>query len=107
MRTVLVASSVTDDDTRKTIKKVYDTYGYCLDPHSAVGWRAADQLYAAKTLNEGPLAVLSTAHPAKFAETVEAFTGPVPVPPSLKKAMEREVNAKTIPAELSALKDCL
>jgi threonine synthase len=107
MKGVLLGSSVTDDDTRKTIQTVYDRYGYYLDPHSAVGWRAADQLYAAKALSEGPLAVLSTAHPAKFAETVEAITGPVPVPSPLKKVMERAVHAKTIPAELSALKDCL
>jgi threonine synthase len=51
--------------------------------------------------------VLSTAHPAKFAETVEPLTGPVPVPVSLKTAMERTAESRIIPAELSVLKELL
>jgi threonine synthase len=106
MRRIILGASVNDDDTRKTIGAVHDECGYFLDPHSAVGWRAADQLRSLEILDR-PLAILATAHPAKFAETVENLTGPVPVPPSLKKAMERKVVARTIPAELSALKDVL
>jgi threonine synthase len=66
-----------------------------------------DKLVEAGKLDAGPLAVLSTAHPAKFGETVEPLTGPVPVPASLKKTMERTVNSRTIPAELSILKELL
>jgi threonine synthase len=51
--------------------------------------------------------VLATAHPAKFAETVEPLAGQVPVPLSLKKVMERNVNAKTISAEIAALLEVL
>jgi threonine synthase len=107
MRRLILGASVTDEETRQTIAAVYNSRSYFLDPHSAVGWRAADRLAEAGKLEAGPVAVLSTAHPAKFAETVEPLTGPVPVPVSLKKAMERTVEASVIPAELSALKELL
>jgi threonine synthase len=107
MRHIILGASVTDDDTRKTIKAVHDGCGYFLDPHSAVGWRAVDQLTSLGTLDDSPLAILATAHPAKFADTVENLTGPIPVPPSLQKAMERKAVAQNIPAEFSALKDVL
>jgi threonine synthase len=96
---------VTDDETRAVISSVYERRGYYLDPHSAVGWKAVDK--KSENLAGGPAVVLATAHPAKFAETVEPLTGPVPIPSSLKKAMDREVNALTIPADISALKEVL
>ncbi|MCL2069671.1 MAG: threonine synthase [Treponema sp.] len=115
MRRLILGTSVTDDETRETIGEVFSRWEYYLDPHSAVGWRAVDKLSEAgllpaaqKPQGTGTLVVVaSTAHPAKFAETVEPITGPVPVPPSLQAAMERNVDARTIPVELEALKNCL
>jgi threonine synthase len=107
MRSIILGASVSDDDTRKTIGAVHAAGAYFLDPHGAVGWRAAESLGEKKLLPRGPLAVLATAHPAKFAETVEPLTGPVPVPPSLQRAMERIPEARTIPADISALLDLL
>jgi threonine synthase len=108
MRQLIRGASVTDDDTRAAIKAVHERYGYVLDPHGAVGWQAVDQLRASGALaEEVPVAVLATAHPAKFAETVECLTGPVPVPDSLKKVMERPVLSQAIPAALPALLDLL
>jgi threonine synthase len=98
--------SVTDDETRTTIRDVFNGGGYYLDPHGAVGWTAVDKAIAAEGLT-GTAAVLATAHPAKFSETVEPITGPVPVPESIQKAMARTARAKTIPAELSSLKEFL
>ena len=104
--------SVTDDETRETIAKVYGETGYFLDPHSAVGWKGVDKLLAqggvnTRLLSEGPVGVLSTAHPAKFSETVEPLIGPAPAPESLARAMKRSVQSQTIPAEISALIDIL
>ena len=109
LRRLILGASVTDDETRQTIADVFSRWGYYLDPHTAVGWKAADKLAQAGLLAENPanIGVLATAHPAKFAETVEPLTGPVPVPPSLQKALERTVNARTIPAELDALIETL
>jgi threonine synthase len=97
--------SVSDDETRATIKDVFDNNGYYLDPHGAVGWTAVNKAAAAGFT--GTAAVLATAHPAKFSETVEPITGPVPVPASIEKALGRTARAGTIPPELSALKEFL
>jgi threonine synthase len=112
MRRIILGVSVSDDETRETIVKVYEETGYFLDPHSAVGWKGVDKLLAqggasTRLLSEGPLGILSTAHPAKFSETVEPLIGPAPVPESLARAMERTVKSQTIPAEVSALIDIL
>lgn len=105
---------VDDGKTKETIARVFDTSGYVLDPHGAVGWTAVDQWLAAKEDPahpfagfSGPVAVLGTAHPAKFAETVEPLVGPVPVPPSLAEAMGRTVQSVTIRADVEALVETL
>jgi threonine synthase len=102
MREIILGVAITDDETRETIRSVRRATGYFLDPHSGVAWAAADKLLD-RGLVSGPLGILSTAHPAKFAETVEALTGPVPLPPSLAKALERSPQSRIIPADLSAL----
>jgi threonine synthase len=107
MRRIILGVSVSDEDTRKAIAGVYRRWAYFLDPHSAVGWEGVDKLFRENRIAGGPLGVLSTAHPAKFAETVEPLTGPVPVPPVLTQAMERTVRSRTIPPEVSACIDSL
>ncbi|AEF83385.1 threonine synthase [Leadbettera azotonutricia] len=115
MRRLILGVYTDDEDTRKTIGAVYRDCAYFLDPHTAVGWHGVDKLRDSGALpcgpwgkgSENPLAVLSTAHPAKFAETVETLTGPVPLPDSLKKAMDRKAEARTITAEFEALKELL
>jgi threonine synthase len=109
LRRMIRGVHVSDEDTRKTIAAVHDKYAYFLDPHGAVGWRAADILSSAAGWPpiSGPLAVLATAHPAKFAETVEPLAGSVRAPAAIKTALSRVAQARTIPAELSALADTL
>jgi threonine synthase len=107
MRRLIAGVSVTDDECRTTISEVFEK-GYYLDPHTAVGWKAVNKLTEAGVLARTNMSViLSTAHPAKFAEVLENLTGPVPVPPSLQKVMERTVNARAIRLELVALKQHL
>jgi threonine synthase len=106
MREAILGAAVTDDETRETIRSVRRESGYFLDPHSSVAWTAADKLLG-RGLVSGPLGILSTAHPAKFVETVAPLTGPVPVPPSLVKALERSPQSRSIPADLSALRENL
>jgi threonine synthase len=106
MQKLIRGISVSDDATRDTISRVHRSQGYFLDPHGAVGWRGAEDLQARENLPE-PLAVLATAHPAKFAETVEPLTGPIPVPQVLQDAMKRSVTARTIPADIAVLTELL
>jgi threonine synthase len=107
MRRIILGVSVTDDETRETIVRVYKEAGYFLDPHSAVGWKGVDKLRAENKIDEGAVGILCTAHPAKFSETVQPLIGSPPIPASLARAMERTVNSQTIAAEVPALIDVL
>jgi threonine synthase len=107
MRKIITGVSVSDEETRQTIMRVYNEAGYFIDPHSAVGWKGVDKLRAENKLTAGTVGILCTAHPAKFSETVKPLAGEPPVPPSLSCAMERTVNAQTIPADVHALIDVL
>ena len=61
---VLFASHrVSDEETCAEIARVWDRCGYLLDPHSAIGTRAAQMCHPG---NEAPMVTLATAHPAKF-----------------------------------------
>ena len=103
MKRIILGVYVTDEETKNTIKRIYDDAGYYLDPHSAVGWEGMDKLCRINKIPYGPMGLLCTAHPAKFFETVEPLIGSPPVPASLSSAMKRTVNAKTIPADIKAL----
>jgi threonine synthase len=109
LRERLTGIFISDETTRETIKSVHSRYGRFLDPHTAVGWAALDALKSAGaiTREDAPFGTLATAHPAKFAEIVEPLTGAIPVPPSLQKAMDRDVKAAAIPADVSALIESL
>ena len=52
--------------------------------------------------------MLATAHPAKFAETVEPLIGQnLPVPPGIARVMERSRHSIEIAPELDALREVL
>jgi threonine synthase len=85
--------------TLETIGDVHRRHGLLLDPHTAVGVAAARQHGAA-----GPMAVLATAHPAKFPDAVEAATGVrPPLPERLADLLERPERYDEVPAELGAI----
>ena len=66
--------AVDEAETSATIARTLQTTGELIDPHTAVGVAAALRQPASET----PLVVLSTAHPAKFPEAVEAASGQAP-----------------------------
>lgn len=60
----------TDDDAAlDEIRSVYEAHNYVIDTHTAVAWRAADR-YQNATGDQTPLAVVSTASPYKFNQSV-------------------------------------
>ena len=107
LRGLIAGAAVSDDETRRTIRAVYEKTGYILDPHGAVGFCAAARVEAAGLLEGRPVVVLETAHPAKFSETVEPLTGPIALPPQLAEAEKRTASARVIPADDGALADML
>jgi threonine synthase len=73
VKNVVSGFSITDDETKNTLKETYKTYNYLLDPHGAVAFAGLDkylQLYASE---KG--IILETAHPVKFYDVVEAIIG--------------------------------
>jgi threonine synthase len=63
---------VSDEDTIKTIKRVYTDTGYMLDPHTAVAWCASEQTASPYP---HPDIIVATASPLKFAEEIRSATG--------------------------------
>lgn len=83
----IIGKHYSDAQTKETIQEVFSKTQYVLDPHSAIGYRATQEFLDQQP--EDTVGVfLSTAHPAKFLETVEATIGiPLPVPTRLQELM--------------------
>ena len=96
IRRDFTAVSVTEEDVLATISDFYKNHGYVLDPHTAVGVKAAEKC---KTTSV-PMVCLATAHPAKFSETVSEATGaPPPVTDTLAEILEAESRCKVMVAK--------
>ncbi len=95
------AIAATEDDVMETIASFKKDHGYILDPHTAIGVFAARQ----KQQRNIPVICLSTAHPAKFADTVHKATGTVPEPPpSIAGILEKESKCETMAADEDLIK---
>ncbi|KIJ64739.1 hypothetical protein HYDPIDRAFT_111332 [Hydnomerulius pinastri MD-312] len=74
-----VAHKVDDKETLKTIGEYYSGEkggkSYLVDPHTAVGLSAAELFASTSDSKSTVQIVLSTAHPAKFADAVEKALG--------------------------------
>ncbi len=92
---------VGDADVAGCIARVHARTGYVMDPHTAVAYEVATREDAVR---EGPVVVLSTAHPAKFPETVETVIGrPIPLPDSLAARLDMPERMSRIAPTLVAL----
>lgn len=63
------SSYATQEDCIRTIKSVYDRYGYLIDPHTSVGFDVYDK-YVISTGDTTKTVTVSTASPFKFNKTV-------------------------------------
>ncbi len=96
--------SITSDETVATIAAFHDRTGYVLDPHTAVGVRAGQELAG----GECPVICLATAHPAKFGDAVRRAIGTDPeYPASLQGIDSRERRCEVLDADLAAIKEFL
>jgi threonine synthase len=107
MRRYIFSVSITDEQTRKTIKNVYDRYHVVLEQHGAVGWAGLDAYL--KTEPGEMLAIcLETAHPAKFPEEIQNLLGlTMPLPDSMKDIDQREGSAVSITNNYDEFKNYL
>lgn len=94
-------------ETKEAIHRIYNDYGYLMDTHTAVAWRALDK-YRFLTSDETYTVVLSTANPYKFANSVLSALEDKPVAaedPFVLLEQLHEMTGTEIPAPMVALKD--
>lgn len=75
-REIFDSQRVDDQQTCEQIAETYDQTEYLLDPHSAIGVKAAQDC---RRNSEIPMITLATAHPAKFPEAI-LKAGDIPAP---------------------------
>jgi threonine synthase len=102
IRREFAAQAVDEPSVAAEMAETYRSAGYVLDPHSAVGARAARALLRERP--DVPVVALSTAHPAKFPDAVERATGLRPaLPPHMADLMERRESFTVLPNEQAAV----
>lgn len=97
---VFCASRASDHDTLDTMRRVHEATGMLLDPHTAVGVKAAREWLD----SDVPMVTMATAHPAKFPDAVERATGVRPaLPEHLADLMERPETTTRLVNDLAAV----
>ena len=100
---LFAAVAVNQQQTLAAMRDIKTRFGYVLDPHTAVGVAAAQQLCG----TEEPVLCIATAHPAKFPEAVEQATDIVPTHPSLDALSGLAQRKQSLDADLPAVKHFL
>jgi threonine synthase len=102
----LSSVSITDEETKATIKSVLKTHNYLLDPHGAVGYLALEKYLQQHPDQKGFF--IETAHPVKFYDVVEpVIEEKIPLPASVAEIMDKEKIAVKIKADYNLLKEFL
>ena len=96
----LSAISISDEQTAATMRDVYERFGYVLDPHGAVAYRALED-----SGKQG--IILETAHPIKF-DSVKKVVGIEPeVPESVSDLFDRPSEKIEIAVDKRKLKEII
>lgn len=78
--------SINDDETRETIKKVYQKHKVLLEPHGAVGWAGLQHFLMEHPEFKNKVTVtLETAHPAKFPQEIQKLLN---IEPTLPESLQ-------------------
>lgn len=101
MKSCFDSASVDDTATCETIAQIHAEFAKLVDPHTAVGIKAARNCNANKSI---PMITLSTAHPAKFSNAIKAAGLETPeLPPHLQGLLEKEERYTVVPNQLDAV----
>lgn len=96
------ASAVSEEDVIEIIRDFKERHDYILDPHTAVGVKAAFEHRRSGI----PIVCLSTAHPSKFGDAVnEAIGEQPPVPEQLVGIMAKESKCEIMDSETEQIKE--
>ena len=100
--------SITDEETKQTMKRVYDELQYTLDPHGAVGYLALERYLSAAGDSTQKGIFLETAHPVKFYDVVEpVLNQTIPLPDAVKEIIDLPKKSTVMDVSFEALKDYL
>jgi threonine synthase len=92
-----------DSETEAVMRRLYETTGEMVDPHTAIGIAAGE---AAAGTVDAAIVSMATAHPAKFPDAVEEATGVRPaLPRHLADLNERPERCHVLPNDLDAVRD--
>ena len=95
-----VSALVNDEEILEMVSRFNQENGYLLDPHSAVGVRAAE-----KNDIQTPVICLACAHPAKFGDAIRKALGSEPeLPDELSQLIKLETRSKTVAADPETIK---
>ena len=107
MREEIYAVSISDEETRQTIREAYSQYKVLLEPHGAVGWAGLVR-YLKEFGDWSPAVSLETADPAKFPDEIVRLTGVNPsLPPAMASLDEKEEHYLKMDGSYASLKDYL
>jgi len=106
LKSALSSCSISDEETRETIKNVFKNENYLLDPHGAVAYFALQNYLNTHPEEDGY--ILETAHPVKFYNVVEpVIQKKVSVPESVKSILEKEKQSIEMEPDFQLLKEYL
>jgi threonine synthase len=102
-KNLFLSYTVNDGDTFNAMQKTYKKYNYLIDPHTAVASEAIDAL---SELNDNKSVILSTAHPAKFPNTIKESNLEIEnIPTSLSEIYNLEEEVFHFPASKELIFD--
>ena len=95
------SESLSDEETKLIIKKIYKNKKILVDPHTAVAIGVVNKLPLEKNT-----VILATAHPAKFPDIVMQQAGIKPeLPESLKDIFNKKEKYKKLPNDLKKIQE--
>ena len=106
IKNIFYSKAVNAENTKKTIKLVYQYNNKILDPHSSVGLKALKDYYLDNNQKSENLFCLETAHPAKFGETIYKILKKNPKIPSwISKNLKKREIYRVLPNNLNKIKN--
>lgn len=107
MHRTIYGTRFTDEETRSAIAEVYQSHGYIMDTHGAVGYLGLKEY--TQTLSHPVNGIfLGTAHPAKFLDEVQPLIEEtIQLPKGLQEAMDKPKESKILAADYQAFKKFL
>jgi len=106
LKNKLSSYSITDDETRQTIKDVFEKEKYLADPHGAVAYKALHNYLKNHPAEKGY--ILETAHPVKFYDVVEpVINQQVPIPENVKSILDKQKVSLLMNPDFEELKEYL